>query len=52
MIFISIINPIPPTNPVINLRLLLLSLSPNNCVNPSIVTGISSIIDAMNNPIV
>lgn len=49
VIFISIINPIPPINPVMNLKLLLLSLSPKSCVNPSIATGISSIIDAMNN---
>lgn len=37
----SIINPIPPDKPVINLKILLLSLYPNNCVNPSISVGIN-----------
>ena len=45
----KIISPIPPIKPVINLKVLLLSLRSNNCVKPSIDTGINNIIDSINN---
>ena len=44
----KIINPIPPMKPVMNLRLLLLSLNPNSCVKPSAAAGIINIIDIIN----
>ena len=44
---INIPNPNPPVNPVINLRVLLLSRYPSNCVNPSIADGINSIAAVM-----
>ena len=45
----NIIKPIPPIKPVINRNALLLSLKPNNCVKPSIETGIIRIIETINN---
>ena len=44
MISYTKINPTPPRIPVINLRVLLLSLISNNCVNPSIAHGIKRMI--------
>lgn len=43
MAFISIPNPNPPSNPVMNLSVLLLFLLFRNCVTPSIAAGISNI---------
>ena len=48
IIFKNIIKPMPPINPVMNLRGLVLSLGPKYCVKPSIATGIISIIDSIN----
>ena len=45
MIFKNIIKPIPPINPVMNLKLFVLSLGPKYCVKPSIATGIINIIE-------
>ena len=39
----SIPKPNPPIKPVMNLNVLLLSLYPFNCVNPSIAEGINNI---------
>ena len=44
MISYTKINPIPPRIPVMNLRVLLLSLISNSCVNPSIAHGIKRMI--------
>ena len=39
IIFKKIIKPIPPMNPVTNLKLFVLSLGPKYCVRPSMATG-------------
>ena len=41
--------PAPASNPVVNLRILLLSLRPYNCVIPSIKVGIINIMDNISN---
>ena len=45
---INIPRPNPPSKPVMNLNVLLLSLYSNNCVKPSIADGINSIIAKVN----
>ena len=44
MAFMSIPNPNPPSIPVMNLNVLLLSLYPANCVKLSIKDGVNSMI--------